>query len=161
MIRPSWKEYFIALAFIVASRSKDQNTCHGTILTDKDNTIISTAYNGPIRQINDNLIPKTRPDKYLYFLHSEINSVLNCKANPKYINGARAYITGKCCNHCLQVLINFGVDEFFMAKRRGTVLENEETDRVFKFLVDNTGVKVEYVDVNFDWIKQFLDEIKV
>jgi len=159
--RPSWDEYFLALAFIVSSRSKDEETSHGCIITDKKNTILGTGYNGPIKNLDDNLIPKTRPAKYPFFLHSEINSIFNCKVLPKDCGGGKAYITGQCCNHCFQSLWQIGVDEFYMAKRQGTQLESNESDKIFNFLVDNINVKVQYIDVNFDWLVRFLNGIKV
>ena len=159
--RPSWDEYFLALAFTVSSRSKDEETSHGCIITDKKNTILGTGYNGPIKQINDDLIPKKRPFKYNFFLHSESNAIFNCKVLPKDCGGGKAYITGKCCNHCFQSLLQIGVDEFYMAKRQGTRLENDASDKIFNFLVDNTKVKIQYIDVNFEWLIGFLNDIKV
>lgn len=159
MNRPSWNEYFLALAFIVSSRSKDEETKHGCIITDKNNVILGTGYNGPIKNIDDSLIPKKRPNKYPYFLHSESNAIFNCKTFPKDCGGGRAYVTGKCCLNCFQSLIQIGVDEFYMAKRQGTKLENEKTDKIFDFIVKNTNIKVEYLEVKFDWLFNFLEDI--
>jgi deoxycytidylate deaminase len=46
--RPSWDEYFLALAEQISRRSPDPSTRHGCVLVDADNRVISTGYNGPV-----------------------------------------------------------------------------------------------------------------
>ena len=61
--RPDWDTYFMALAFVVAQRSIDPNTKHGTVLVSKDKRILVTGYNGPI---------KNSMDKKEYSLHINV-----------------------------------------------------------------------------------------
>ena len=161
MSRPSWPEYFLTLAFVASSRSKDEETKHGCVITDKNNVILGTGYNSPIRGIDDSLVPKTRPEKYPFFIHSEVNAIFNCKTLPKDCGGGRAYITGKCCLNCLQSLIQVGVNEFYMAARQGSKLESPQTEKDFDFIVANTGIQVYHMDVNFNWLEEFLKGIKI
>ena len=145
--RPNWDEYFMSLAFLVSSRSRDENTKHGSVLVDSNNLIIGTGYNSWIKGIDDSLIPTTRPEKYSYVIHSEINSILNAKISPREAGGARIYVTGQVCNNCFQQLYQAGVNHIIMARRKGTALESEETKKQFDFLVKQTKVKVEYLEV--------------
>lgn len=41
-----WDQYFLDIAVEVATRSKDPNTQVGAVITDVNNGIISTGYNG-------------------------------------------------------------------------------------------------------------------
>ena len=156
--RPSWEEYFLAIAFIISSRSRDIETKHGAIITDKNNIILGTGYNSFIKNINDNLIPKTRPGKYPFMIHAEENALLNCKILPREVmGGGTVYITGQPCNNCFQKLIQGGVERFIIAKRQGTKLETKETIKIFKFLVKQTKVTIKYINFNKNWILNYLN----
>ena len=156
--RPDWDNYFLSLAFVISSRSRDQETKHGTIIVDRNNLILGTGYNSFIKGMNDASLPTMRPNKYPYMIHSELNAVLNCKVLPREVNGGgKAYVTGRCCNHCLQSLIQSGVNEINMANRRGTALEDEKTLEIFNRIVDDSGIKVKVLEYDLKWIKQIVD----
>jgi dCMP deaminase len=156
--RPDWDNYFLSLAFVVSARSRDQETKHGTIIVDRNNLILGTGYNSFIKGMNDASLPKIRPNKYPYMIHSELNAILNCKVLPReVIGGGKAYVTGRCCNHCLQSLIQSGVNEINMANRRGTMLEDEKTLEIFNRIVEDSGIKVRVLDYDLKWIKQIVE----
>jgi len=156
--RPDWDNYFLSLAFVISSRSRDQETKHGTVIVDRNNLILGTGYNSFIKGMNDASLPIMRPNKYPYMIHSELNAVLNCKVLPREVNGGgKAYVTGRCCNHCLQSLIQSGVNEINMANRRGTALEDEKTLEIFNRIVDDSGIKVKVLEYDLKWIKQIVD----
>jgi dCMP deaminase len=156
--RPDWDNYFLSLAFVVSARSRDQETKHGTIIVDRNNLILGTGYNSFIKGMNDASLPKIRPNKYPYMIHSELNAILNCKVLPREVfGGGKAYVTGRCCNHCLQSLIQSGVNEINMANRRGTVLEDEKTLEIFNRIVEDSGIKVRVLDYDLKWIKQIVE----
>jgi dCMP deaminase len=156
--RPDWDNYFLSLAFVISSRSRDQETKHGTVIVDRNNLILGTGYNSFIKGMNDASLPTMRPNKYPYMIHSELNAVLNCKVLPREVNGGgKAYVTGRCCNHCLQSLIQSGVNEINMANRRGTALEDEKTLEIFNRIVDDSGIKVKVLEYDLKWIKQIVD----
>ena len=154
MSRPSWHSYFLGLAFVVAQRSNDPHTQHGTVLVDNHQHIVGTGYNALPRKVNDAKFPITRPEKYKFFQHSEINCLANCTVNLWSIpGGATAYVTGKCCNNCLQQLWQNNVTTVYMATRQGTKLESEETERDFQLIVKETGINIIWLDTDIDWIK--------
>jgi len=158
IVRPDWDNYFLSLAFLVSARSRDQETKHGTVIVDRNNLILGTGYNSFIKGMNDASLPKIRPNKYPYMIHSELNAILNCKVLPREVaGGGKAYVTGRCCNHCLQSLIQSGVKEINMANRRGTMLEDEKTLEIFNQIVKETGVIVRSVDYDLKWIKQIAE----
>jgi deoxycytidylate deaminase len=45
----SWQDYFMAMAFLTAERSKDPNTQVGACIVDSENRIIGLGYNGEFR----------------------------------------------------------------------------------------------------------------
>lgn len=73
----NWGNYFLDIAKIVASKSKDPSTKVGAVIVRPDNTICSTGYNGFPRGMNDS--PKLYDDreyKYANTIHGEINAIL-------------------------------------------------------------------------------------
>jgi deoxycytidylate deaminase len=149
--KPDWIQYCLGLAFVVSLRSPDQSTKHGCVITDNNNRIIATGYNGYLAGINDDLVPKTRPDKYELTLHSELNALLN---SPIDVSGGTAYVTGKCCNHCFQSLIQAKIKTIYMASGRGSVLLNTETDKWFDFILEQKkgNLDVHFVTPDLSWI---------
>lgn len=103
-----WDDIFFSTAVIWSRMSHDSETQCGCVLV-KDSTIISTGYNGFIRGIDDSVLPRTRPDKYPFMIHSEQNAIYNCSRLGKSTLGSTAYITGPPCINCLQALYQAGI----------------------------------------------------
>jgi dCMP deaminase len=53
----SWKEYFMATAFLAGKRSKDPSTQVGACIVNKDKRIVGIGYNGMPNGISDNELP--------------------------------------------------------------------------------------------------------
>jgi dCMP deaminase len=158
MERPNWDNYFLSIAFIVSARSRDQETKHGTVIVDKNNLILGTGYNSFIKGVDDTSLPSFRPNKYPYIIHSELNAILNCKVIPREVQGGgKAYVTGRCCNHCLQSLIQSGVNDIYIADRKGTALEDQNTKKVFEKIIQQSGVNITTLKFDLDWIKQIVN----
>jgi len=154
-MKPNWDQYFLGLAFIVSFRSPDPSTKHGCVIIDENKIIIGTGYNGWCRDFNDKEIPTTRPAKYDYVIHSELNCLLNCSKPPR---GGTAYVTGKTCNECLKALIQAGIKRVVMADRTSHML-NDETNRIFDFMKNQSKIKIELVDYDFNWILNGINEL--
>lgn len=106
--RPSWNTMFLYSALHWSKRSHDIHTKHGCVFV-KDKTIISHGYNGFIRDIPNNVLPLTRPEKDPFMIHAEQNAIFNCARNGISCQNATAYITGKPCLMCLQNMYQAGI----------------------------------------------------
>jgi dCMP deaminase len=147
--RPDWDEYFIKMAYHVATRSMDAQTQHGCVITDRDHRILGTGYNSFIREINNEVLPNLRPDKYPFMVHSEPNAIFNCTLPPK--NGI-AYITGPPCPQCLQFMWQAGIRRIVVGTRKAHMLtsdpDKEPTSEILMVLLKQKGLvyeEVEYV----------------
>jgi len=107
-----WDNIFFSEAVLWSRMSHDTQTQCGCILV-KNKATIATGYNGFIRDINDSVFPKTRPEKYHFMIHSESNAVYNAAREGKSTMGSRAYITAPPCRLCLQTLWQCGVYEIY------------------------------------------------
>lgn len=150
-MRPDWTDYFLGLAKIVSQRSHDIHTQHGCIITDSNNLILGTGYNGFPRNVDDSLLPLSRPDKYAWMIHAERNALSSCTHKPT--NGI-AYVTGQCCNDCIMSLWQAGVTTVVMANSHGTKLFDETAKKRFDLFVELTGIKIVRHTPNFSWIQE-------
>ena len=145
MIRPSWNDHFLAQAFVTSLRSPDSQTKCGCVLVDKNNKIIlGQGYNGFPRGIDDSELPHTRPDKYPWMIHAEVNSILNCSQRPE---NSIAYITTSPCFNCLLLMWQAGVGEVIYAKNgsRPAMIDNDEYRKLTDKFIKMSGMKVEGV----------------
>ena len=105
-----WDNIFLQEATLWSRRSHDIETQCGCVLV-KDKTVISSGYNGFIRDIDDSDLPNTRPDKYPFMIHAEANAIYNSVRIGRSTLGATAYITAIPCLSCLQMLYQCGIKE--------------------------------------------------
>ncbi|XP_071125335.1 deoxycytidylate deaminase-like [Mytilus edulis] len=102
-----WDEYFMALAFLSAQRSKDPKTQVGACIVNKDNRIVGMGYNGMPNDCKDEDFPWD--NKHLYVCHAELNAVVNkIQADVK---GCRMFVTLFPCNECAKIIIQSGIEE--------------------------------------------------
>jgi dCMP deaminase len=99
---------FLHSALHWSKRSHDIHTKCGCVFVI-NKTIISHGYNGFIREIDDSILPLTRPEKYPFMMHAEQNAIFNCARNGISCNRATAYITGIPCTSCLQFMYQSGI----------------------------------------------------
>ena len=105
------------IAYITSKRSKDPNSQVGACIVSDDNYLLSTGYNGTPKGYSDDLFPwgkesnKELENKYLYVVHSELNSILNFKGNNDKLKNSKIYVTLFPCNDCAKVIIQSGIKE--------------------------------------------------
>lgn len=115
-----WDEYFLDIAKLVATRSKDPSTKVGAVIV-MDKQIISTGYNGFPRKFNDS--PERYLDreyKYPRIVHAELNSILNLlRAGGPSPIGASVFIDGQDpCSSCSLVLGQAGIKRIVSRGRK-------------------------------------------
>lgn len=128
--RPDWDAYFMAMVFLVATRSPDQETKVGCVIVDWDTKLVlGTGYNGHPRNagvvavghdrrwsISEaaapaheaqgckiERLPTSRPDKYPFMIHADINALTNCHGKS---SNAVVYLPMPPCEVCLRSLAN-------------------------------------------------------
>jgi dCMP deaminase len=105
----SWEEYFITLAIVASLKSKDPSTQVGAVIADnRTKKVISSGYNGFPRYLDDDKIPKTRPEKYLYVVHAELNAILHAERD---LTGCTLYVSVFPCSECMKAVIQTGIKD--------------------------------------------------
>jgi dCMP deaminase len=106
-----WDEYFMKMAYLVASKSKDNSTKIGAV-TVKDKQILSTGYNGICRDVSDDLDCRLEsPEKYFWFEHAERNACYSAAREGIRLKGATLYTQGYPCADCARGIIQSGIEE--------------------------------------------------
>lgn len=101
-------------AEVVALDSPDLETKVGAVLINKETgSVVSEGYNGFIRGANDKLLPKTRPDKYVYMIHAESNILCNAGQNAVSTRNAILVITLSPCVGCTRLMFQAGIKEIY------------------------------------------------
>lgn len=107
-----WDTIFMQEATLWSRRSHDSETQCGCVIV-KNKTVISTGYNGFIRDIDDSVLPDTRPDKYPFMIHAEANAIYNAVRLGRSTLDSTIYITAPPCLGCLQMLYQCGIKNIF------------------------------------------------
>jgi dCMP deaminase len=107
-----WDGYFMNLAAMVATKSKDRSTKVGCVVVGPDNEIRSTGYNSFPRGINDDAPERhERPEKYLWTEHSERNAIYNAARMGTALKGCRLYTSLMPCMDCARAIVQAGIVE--------------------------------------------------
>jgi len=118
MNRPSWEEYFMEIARLVARRSTCLRRQVGAVVV-KEKNILATGYNGTpsgishcsevgcLRQKLN--VPSGERHELCRGLHAEQNAIIQAAKHGVNISGGTLYCTNSPCIICSKMLINAGV----------------------------------------------------
>ena len=108
----AWDDYFMKMADLVASKSKDRSGKCGCVVVGNGNTVLSTGYNGFPRGVNDDdEALHQRPTKYIWTSHDAQNAVFNAARNGIKLLGSRLYTNAHPCHDCARAVLQAGIIE--------------------------------------------------
>jgi dCMP deaminase len=118
--RPSWDDYFMGIAKVVASRSNCIKRKVGVVIV-KDRRIISTGYNGTprgVKNCDEGGCPRCKSfaesGKNLeecFCSHGEENAIVQASYHGISIKGGTLYTTFSPCLMCTKMILNAGLVE--------------------------------------------------
>lgn len=123
--RPSWDEYFLEAAHLVAKRSTCLRRYVGAVAV-RDKRILATGYNGSpsglahcidIGCIRQKLnIPSGQRQELCRALHAEQNVIIQALLHKIDLNGALIYVTNQPCVTCSKMLVSVGIKEIIISE---------------------------------------------
>lgn len=123
--RPSWDEYFLEMAQLVAKRSTCLRRMVGAVLV-REKRILATGYNGApsglkhcidIGCLRQKLkIPSGQRHELCRALHAEQNALIQASLHGISVKGATLYATTQPCVICAKMLINAGIKEIVITQ---------------------------------------------
>ncbi len=142
--RPSWDEYFMDLAKLVAERSTCRRHKVGAVLV-RDKRILATGYNGSppgmahcleVGCIRDKLeIPSGTRAEICRAVHAEQNAIIQCATYEISSKEGTLYTTHQPCTICTKMIIAAGIKRI--------IYDNPYPDKFAQSLLKETKVKIE------------------
>ena len=144
--RPSWDEYFMSIARLVAERSTCLRRHVGAVLV-RDRHILATGYNGPPAGlphcdetgcIREKLgVPSGERHELCRGIHAEQNAIIQSANYGTGIRGATIYATLHPCSVCAKMIINAGIVR--------VVTDDSYPDDLASDMLTQAGVQVEHL----------------
>jgi dCMP deaminase len=134
--RPSWDEYFMATAVLMASRSNCERLHVGCVIVtsgEHKNRLVAAGYNGFLP--GSPHVSRVRDNHEQAVVHAEQNAVADAARRGSSVEGCVAYVTHYPCINCAKILAAAGISEV----RYRTDYQN---DALVEPLLREAGVKV-------------------
>jgi dCMP deaminase len=101
----SWHQYFMTMAYLVATKSKDPSTKVGAVIVGPDYEIRSTGFNGLPRGLADTVTRYDKPLKHKLINHAEENAILHCCRIGVPTSGCSLYVPWIPCSLCAKAIV--------------------------------------------------------
>lgn len=114
--RPSWDQYFLRIAFTVASRSTCDRAHVGAVIV-RSRRILATGYNGaPTGLPHCDEVGHLIIDGHcVRALHAEQNAIIQAALHGVGTDGSMIYVTHQPCLTCAKMIINAGIQRVVYA----------------------------------------------
>lgn len=108
-----WLDYFMRMAKLCASRSKDPSTQVGAVIVAPNRTVISTGYNGFPRGCRDDyFLYENREVKYQRTIHAEMNAILTAGCS---LEDCSLFVWPlPPCDRCIPHIIQTGISHIIV-----------------------------------------------
>ncbi len=144
MARPDWKEYFMQITELVATRTTCSRRAVGAVVV-KDNRILSTGYNGApagtahcldIGCMREAMkIPSGERQELCRGIHAEQNAIVQAARFGVSLFDSEIYVTTQPCITCAKLIVNVGIKK--------VIYKNPYPDNLALSFFKEAGVEVE------------------
>jgi dCMP deaminase len=134
--RPSWDEYFMATAKLIASRSNCERLNVGCVIVtggERRNRIVAAGYNGWLPGTPH--VSRLRDNHEQATVHAEQNAIADAARRGSSVEGCTAYVTHFPCVNCAKILAASGIAEI---KYHG----DYNNDPLVEPILGDAGVKI-------------------
>jgi dCMP deaminase len=132
--RPTWDEYFMATAVLIATRSNCERLHVGCVIVaggERKNRLVAAGYNGFLPGTPH--VSRVRAGHEQATVHAEQNAVADAARRGSSVGGCVAYVTHFPCVNCAKMLAAAGISEI---KYRS----DYKNDPLVKQLMSDAGV---------------------
>ena len=136
----NWEEYFMGLALLAATRSKDPNNQVGACIVDEETKeILSLGYNGLPKGMNDDTFDWTSSGEITgdemnikdnYVIHAEVNAILNSPSRNN-LKGKTLYVTWSPCHRCACEIAQAGIKKVVYLRMYSKTININISKRIF------------------------------
>lgn len=158
--RLDWDEFYMSLVYLVAMKSKDNNTHIGAVIVGPDKEIRALGYNGMPRRVDETIKYRFNKDEKYYFTeHGERNAIYNAILAGTPVKGCTMYTVGTPCCDCARAIIQTGITEVVVDKAWDDMNEGKwlmHSNRT-KLMFKEAGVKLrqmEYTPIQIETFRR-------
>lgn len=106
---------YMEIAYATSRFSKDESTQVGAVIVGPTNEVRSLGYNGAPRgcladEAGDTR-GTTRPEKYFWFSHAELNAITNAARVGVPLDGSTIVVTHPPCMDCARAIVQAGIKQ--------------------------------------------------
>lgn len=134
--RPSWDEYFMATAKLIASRSACERLNVGCVIVTagpRRNRIVAAGYNGFLPGAPH--ASRVRDGHEQATVHAEQNAIADAARRGSSVEGCVAYVTHFPCINCAKIMAAAGIAEI-------RYREDYRNDPLVRVLLRGAGVRI-------------------
>lgn len=134
--RPSWDEYFMATAKLIASRSNCERLNVGCVIVtggERNNRLVAAGYNGFLPGTPH--VSRVRDNHEQATVHAEQNAIADAARRGSSVDGCTAYVTHYPCINCAKILAASGIAEI-------KYHEDYLDDPLVRSILEEAGVKI-------------------
>jgi dCMP deaminase len=162
--RPSWDEYFMVIAKLVASRSTCLSRPNGAVIV-KNKRIVATGYNGSIPGVahcsdegkcfrRSLGVKDSEKTDFCRAVHAEANALIQAAKLGISVQGATIYQTMAPCYTCLKLLASAGIKKVFFEINYES--KNKFRDKIWTKARKESGIEFEQLKVKKETLKYIL-----
>jgi len=100
------------IALLISKRATCGRAQVGAVIV-KDNRIISTGYNGPLRSEPDCSNHCDTSKSCIRAVHAEANAIYNAAKNGLSLEGCELYCTYRPCRKCFEAIVQSGIKKVY------------------------------------------------
>ena len=134
--RPSWDEYFMATAKLIASRSNCERLNVGCVIVTggaRKNRLVAAGYNGFLPGTPH--VSLVREGHEQATVHAEQNAIADAARRGSSVEGCVAYVTHYPCINCAKILAAAGISEI-------KYHDDYDNDPLVPTLLSGAGVQI-------------------
>lgn len=139
---------YMGIVDAIAKLSKDQSTQVGALILGPSFEVRSVGYNGAPRgcSADEDERGVTRPEKYFWFSHAELNAITNAARVGTPLAGSSIVVTHPPCMDCARAIVQAGIIEVVTRMPSDEFLERwSDHTRRTKHLFEECHVKYEWI----------------
>ena len=141
---------YMEIAYAISRLSKDPSTQVGAVIIGPTQEVRSLGYNGAPRGCSadetGDYRRDTRPEKYFWFSHAELNAITNAARVGTPLAGSSLLVTHPPCMDCARAIVQAGITRVVTVRPSADFVErwHEHMSRTQR-LFDECGV--EYLEI--------------
>lgn len=149
-VRPTWQQYFMNIAEIVATRTTCDRAHVGALIV-RNKRILSTGYNGsPAGAPHcDDVGHELVEGHCVRTIHAEVNAIAQAAKNGVNIEGSEIYVTFFPCYNCFKLLANVGIKTIYYKNlyyKPGAYKESAQMDETIKGMANKLQITITKVE---------------